>query len=533
MPGKLKLTKEEKLLIRPFFTNLTRPVYCILFLGPEITGALCSRASRSKDDLRVIFLKEFVKPFLKTSYGKKFKKFSNFLQKINYQRIFLNPRARKFYAKWLAQYGDDSILQMAGTHIVFNSISQIAIKHFENQRIGISAIERSTRYVLLEENLNKRLYYIPEELKNEKPKYIEVMDEIFKTYRKISEVYFNWLKEKFNEKEIVLKTKVLDVTRAILPLSLLSQVAFYGNGQALEYLILRSLHHKLSEIRNLGRLAYKELLKVIPSFLRRIEKNEDYMEYLSKRETILRKVLKKIEWKKDSIKLNENVRLIEYDKFAQEKIIASLIYPLVKEPFERIFEKVKRMKIKEKEKILESILSSRKFRWYKVPRAFESAFLRFEIISSIGAWRDLQRHRMQTQFNEKFHIYNGYEIPEEIKEIKMDSTFMRAIEKLEELYRILEKKDQDIAQYSVSFAHKIRFIQYQNLREFFWETELRTTPQGHPEYRLIEQEKAKIILRLFPLIGKYLLVDFNKYEFPRRGQDEVIKKKIKEILKHG
>ena len=68
----LNLTKEERYLIEPFFTNLDNSVYGITFLPPEVIGALCSRASRAKDDLRISFLKEFIKPFLegKDDYSK-------------------------------------------------------------------------------------------------------------------------------------------------------------------------------------------------------------------------------------------------------------------------------------------------------------------------------------------------------------------------------------------------------------------------------------------------------------------------------
>ena len=63
------------------------------------------------------------------------------------------------------------------------------------------------------------------------------------------------------------------------------------------------------------------------------------------------------------------------------------------------------------------------------------------------------------------------------------------------------------------------------MRSFFWETELRTIPQGHPDYRKVEQEKARLIQKVYPLIGSYLQVDFNNYDFARRGDPEKIRKK--------
>ena len=60
----LGFTSEDQRLVSPFFTNLDKSVYAITFLPPEIIGALCSRASRAKDDLRTSLLNEFIKPFL-------------------------------------------------------------------------------------------------------------------------------------------------------------------------------------------------------------------------------------------------------------------------------------------------------------------------------------------------------------------------------------------------------------------------------------------------------------------------------------
>ncbi|GIW67299.1 MAG: hypothetical protein KatS3mg096_167 [Candidatus Parcubacteria bacterium] len=283
---KPNLNEEEKYLIEPFFTNLDKSVYGILFLPPEVVGALCSRASRAKEDLRIVFLKEFVKPFLETEYGKSLKNFIDFLHQHPAEVLFNNPKAREFYIKWLAEYGDDSIAQMAGTHLVYSSLSQIAIKHIENQRIGLAPIEKSTRYVDYSLKINNHyLYFTPPEIEKLglKEEYEKTIDNIFETYIFLFQKYLDYLKIKYSEeKEIVLKTKVFDTIRIILPLSTLGQLALFGNGQAFEYLINRSLEHPLAEIRWLGQRAYEELNKIIPAFLRRVEKEEskEYRKYL-------------------------------------------------------------------------------------------------------------------------------------------------------------------------------------------------------------------------------------------------------------
>jgi len=531
------LKKREKYLLRPFFTNLDKSVYGILFLPPEVAGALCSRASRSSHDLRVVFLNEFLKPFLdkKANYNKSLSNFIKFLNKNSIYEIFHNQRARDFYIKWLAQYGDDSISQMAGTYLIFSSLSQIAIKHIENQRIGIAPIEKSSRFVNFYKKIKNRFpYFIPPEILKMKlySLYKNTLDEIFNSYKFLYDNYFEYLKKNYpKEKDIVLKTKTLDVVRLLLPTSTLSQVSLFGNGQAFEYLILRSRKHYLSEIRWLAKRSFEELRFIIPSFLRRINKKRslDYQKYLGERIIREKEALKNLKLEKANFKISDKVSLIEYDKDGENKVIAALVYFQSKLPYEKILEKIRKISYNKKEEILKKIIYDRKFRWYKVPRAFENVYLRFEIITNIGAWRDLQRHRMQTQHHQAFTIYNGYEIPEEIKLIGFEDKFKEAINKIENLYKKVEKKDEIVAQYCVSFSHNIRFMQFQNLRQFFWESELRTIPQGHRDYRKIEQIKAKIVKEIYPLIGKYLLVNFDDYFFSRRSIEKNISKKEEEL----
>lgn len=533
------MTDEDKYLLKPFFTNLDKSVFAVTFLPPEVIGALCSRTSRAKGDLRLIFLNEFVKPFLEeeNEYGKSLKALIDFLHKYPIELIFSNPKGREFYIKWLAQFGDDSIAQMAGAHLIYTGLSQLAIKHFENMRIGIAPIEKSTRYVDYSTKINGQYrYYTDPSLGQE---YREVMDNLFETYSLLLEKYLDYLKKQYSgEKESLLKTKAFDVVRKLLPVATLSQVSFFGNGQAFEYLINRSLNHKLEEIRWAGQRALKELSSIIPAFLRRVENEEsaDYRRYLSEMGERVQRALKQINWKNWSRPVlgqdgrgRASVKLLEYDSDGENKIIAGLLYLELHESYEIILEKVRSLASTEKEKILQEVLKDRKFRYYKIPRAFENAYLRFEITMNIGAWRDLHRHRMHTQYRQRFNIYNGFDVPEELKGAKLDSKYIAAIKRTEELFKKIEKIDPDIAQYCCSLAHKVRFIQYQNLRSFFWESELRTIPEGHPDYRKIEQGKIKLVKKIYPLIGKYLLVDMDNYDFARRNVSGKIKQKEQEL----
>lgn len=546
-------SEEETYFVSPFFTNLEKPVYAPLIFSPELIGALCSRTSRAAEDLRRIYLKEFIYPFVKpvndqkesdeefdqkVRYGNDLKEFIEFLHKHPVTELFSNPRARSFYIRWLAQYGDDSIAQMAGSHLVFSALSQVAIKHFEDQRIGLAPIEKSTRYVNYSNKINgSYLYYTDPTLKELglKEQYRAAMDGLFETYKTLLPKLAAWLQQKFpQEKASVVEKKAFDTLRGLLPNATLSQVAFFGNGQAFEYLITRSARHPLGEIRWAAEEAYEELYKVTPSFLRRIKDGEkkaaveEYQHYIAAKGE---RVAPHAENIPNSMEPRASVKLVEYDPEGEHKVIAAMLYSASgnHSPWEHTLAHVRNLDAESKERIIADYMRGRTQRWQKVGRAFENAYNRFEIAMNIGAWRDLHRHRMLTQQKQHFSCIHGFDTPPEIEESGLGEEFSSAIKRAEDVYALIEAKNKDLAQYAVTMAHRLRFMQWENLRQSFWQIELRSIPEGHPDYRHVAQEKFRQLEKIYPLLAKYMHANMGEYDFARRGQEEKIQKKAEEL----
>ena len=548
-------TEEDTRNLSPFFTNLGRSVYVPLIFAPELVGALCSRTSRAPGDLRYIFLNEFLYPFIKPErdskdtdaawdekvrYGKELAWFISFLQEHPLLDLFANPRARSFYIKWLAQYGDDSIAQMAGVHLGFWGISQVAIKHIEDQRIGLAPIEKSTRYVNYSQKVNGHyLYYTDPTLADYglKEEYERVMDNLFDTYTQLLPRLITWLKESFpEEKSGVIEKKAFDTLRGLLPSSTLSQVAFFGNGQAFEYLITRSLKHSLGEIRWAGERAYEELSYITPSFLRRIKDDtkkvlvDEYQRYLAERGKRVQPFVEEMGEMVSAVTKPE-VRLVEFDPEGEAKIITGMLYgaPTCHLAWQDIFDYVRKMSTEKRRLTIDAYLKGRKERWQRVGRAFENAYNRFEIVMNIGAWRDLHRHRMLSQQRQNFSCYHGYDVPPEIIESGLEREFRSALDHVGELFAKIVVHDPELAQYATALAHRLRFTQLENLTQSFWQIELRTIPEGHPDYRHIEQEKFRLIATAYPLIAEHMRVNLGEYDFARRGQEEKIQKKMQQM----
>jgi thymidylate synthase ThyX len=520
--------------LEPFATNPGGLVTVLRNLPPEIVGALSSRASRAEGSLLEVFLREYVYPIVDgedRALAGELDETVRFLRGHGFRRILNNQRAQAFYARWLSQYGDDSIAQMTGTHVLVWGVSQVALKVIEDQRVGLEPIEKSTRYVHFGRRVGGRyLYYVPGpglgtlDLAGE---YRATLDHLFDTYVALLGPLGKWLRENFDESESILEKKAFDTLRGLLPMATLGQVALRGNAQAFEYLLNRTLGHPLGELRWLAGALERELDQEIPSLLLRLgePKAAEYQAYLAGRDASIREFLAAAPLPTRASEAGASVRLAECDPEAESRIAAGILYAAGDSTWDEALAAARGLPAGRLEELFERYLGGRQARWYKAGRALENSYLRFDILMDIGSYRDLHRHRMMTQQRQLFSVDHGFDVPGEIRESGLESRWSEAMERAAALSRSIAQSDPVLAQYAVPMAFRVRFQQWQNFRQFFWETELRTISQGHPTYRRIEQEKHRLVRERFPLLCRYVKADLGDYEIARRGTEERIREK--------
>src|SRR5215475_11798338 len=205
-------SERDRHFLEAFASNPVGIVSVLRNLPPEITGALCSRASRASGSLLEVLLKEYIYPIVNGEDRKLAAELEDtvrFLKDHGFKNILNNQRAQAFYSKWLSQYGDDSIAQVTGTHVIVWGLSQVAMKFIEDQRIGLEPIEKSTRYVNFGSKVGGRyLYYIPKsdlDRHGWTAEYISTMDHLFDTYVSLLSPLQTWLKSNFDEKASILE----------------------------------------------------------------------------------------------------------------------------------------------------------------------------------------------------------------------------------------------------------------------------------------------------------------------------------------
>ena len=90
------------------------------------------------------------------------------------------------------------------------------------------------------------------------------------------------------------------------------------------------------------------------------------------------------------------------------------------------------------------------------------------------------------------------------------------MEKAAQLYEKVYPELPHEAQYVVPFAYRVRWYMKMNLREAVHIGELRTMPQGHPDYRFIVQEMWRKIGEVHPTLAKYAkFIDWEAYRLGR------------------
>src|SRR5438477_6590239 len=165
----------EASVLARYFTNLDRPVFALRNLPEVVKGALFSRYSRTEKSLRRVLLEEFINQ-PESGFGH----LAGAAAASEDDMVAIR-RAEEFYERVLVGYGDDSVAELAGAHVAVEQTSTLAAKALEDSRIGISPLEKSTRYVRFDRLApdGRFLYYRSAELAH--PDYGRAADALFET----------------------------------------------------------------------------------------------------------------------------------------------------------------------------------------------------------------------------------------------------------------------------------------------------------------------------------------------------------------
>ncbi len=536
-----EFSSKEKKILSEHFSNTDSSVFAIITPRQVDRGALMSRYSRTDKSMRRIFLDEFLKN---------------------------KNRGEEFYDRVLLEYGDDSVAELGEAQIAIEGLSNIAVKKIEDRRIGLSYLEKSSRYVAWNKKENgKYRFYRDTEITNSRfgDLYEETCNFSFDVYSRNIEPMIKYIREKFpiekysfkdskdnKEKSFPklkiesdiksanviyrgsTKAKALDILRGLLPAATLTNVGITGNGRAFEYLLTVLNSSELKEEQDLASKIKKELETTIKSFVKRADDKygKAYQKYLrnvkNKSRAITEKQIKSRPTKGAFTKIVD----FESEKNAIDKIITSIMYEQSPSTsYQNILQQVKKISKQEKIKIIQEFAKLRINRRHRPSRAFENVYYTFDLCNNFGMFRDLHRHRVLTLERQLLTTDHGYSIPNEVKILGIEKDFKDAMNKTKDTFEKMRKKYPEQGQYVVNFGYNYPYFMKFNLREACHLIELRTIPQGHADYRRVAQQMYNEINKVHPILSQIMkFVDMKEYDLERfesEKRTEAKRKKLK------
>jgi thymidylate synthase ThyX len=535
-----QFSEAERALLAPFVTDLDAPIFGLRNLPEVVKGALFSRYSRSDKSLRRILLDEFIQA-----------PESGFAAIVGErapgaEQIVAVRQAEAFYERVLIGYGDDSVAELGGAHVACEGVSNIAAKALEDSRIGVSPLEKSTRYVVFSRKLDGRYRYLREPrviASRHAARYEKALDGLFDTYSTLLEPTIAFVRARTPRDQgtseraynSATRAKACDLLRGLLPMATLTNVGLFGNGRAFEYLLTRLYASPLAELPALAASMQEALDALIPSFVKRAKSERGraqqvYLRGMHERVASMVRSQLSVALDFDGQRTTDNrqVTLVEYDPDAEVKTVAAILYPHGDLPLAAVRAVAERLSAEERLAIIRAYVGERGSRFQRPGRAFEEPSYTFDLLADLGAYRDLQRHRILTQERQRYTVCHGYVTPDELRDAGLDGPYAQALERAAEAVEAIGAELPDEAQYAVPMAFRIRWRVKLNLRAAYHLAELRSAPQGHPAYRRIAQAIYQQISAVHPVLAEGMrFVDMGDYALERLDAERKLDIKMK------
>ncbi len=479
---------DEREVLARHLTDPDGPVFALTDLPEVVKGALFARYSRYGGSLKRLFLDEFAADLDAADPA---------------------GRADRLYARVFSDYGDDSVAQLGGAHVALEEVSNLATKRLEWGRLA-AYLEQSTRYLPYDVKPDGRYRYHRDAEVMAGPHataYERELDAIFDTYAELLPRMLDWVRDRWPREASssepayrnATRAKAFDLLRGLLPAATTSNLGMFASGQAYESLLLRLRADELAESRALADRLLPELRRVIPAFLTRVdlpERGGVWSDYLRTTREQTRALAHELVGD-PPVDPAAPVTLTDWSPRdpvdAEVTLVTAALYPHLRLSEPQLEAEVRRWSADRRAEVLRAYVGERANRRHKPGRGFERVWYRFDVLGDYGGFRDLQRHRMLTIEWQELTAAHGYDTPPELEDAGVADRWHEALERSAGLYERLRPDHPVAAQYAVCFAYRVRYSLQLNARAAMQLIELRSTPQGHPQYRRVVQAMHRAI----------------------------------------
>lgn len=437
-------------------------------------------------------------------------------------------KAKEFHEKWVVGYGHASVAEHAIIHMGIENCTLLAAKVIEDGRLA-AYTEKSTRYV------DYRMVPVPDPERLGVPeqyreKFTQVLLDMQRRYAQMVDMTVERLKLSNPKAEGVpekvwlkqLQTSAFDKCRGLLPMGLTTSLGGTWNSRHLAATLRKMDRHPLKEIRDRARDMREQASIVCPTLFKYSSDDGVRGPAEEKIRNLLATSGHRINVPRArgdaSVRMDTPV-VVDESIGDPRGDLYTLFCAIVTELTGKVFDHDIYYSWEEIRAVVREYLQAHTMHT-QPGRALEVLSYTFDIITDIGAWRDIQRHRKISHVN--FPVFEhglGYYVPEELEDFPEHKAFyLDALEQSRLAWA--QFMGEPWAQYVVPMASKVRVLLHANLREWFYTVERRSEKQGHIVYRRIAMQVADCIKRALPLLGEEGMwaVDYAEYQHARTGK---------------
>jgi thymidylate synthase ThyX len=423
----------------------------------------------------------------------------------------------RFHEKWVIGYGHSSVAEHAVLSIAIENISILGAKVVEDNRLS-SFTEKSTRYQVM---APEQYYTPPCFAEGERGRvYREVIAGLYRTYGELMPEARRYCEGKYGSAEwseggVSPAGKACDAVRGLLPAAATTNLGWTVNARELRHAVVKMSSHPLGEVRELARVLAEVAGARIPTLLKYTEPSpylEGWEERMASAALGATGGLdaggrKPGQASRDvGAAADPEVRLVAYDPAGERLVLTAVLFRATGRPYDDIAVEVAGLDERKVGVLLNDALSG--IGGHEAPiREFESTAYTFEVVCDFGAYRDIQRHRMATQTQQRLSCDLGYVVPTDAREAGLADRMEGVLARARDSWQVLAATDPTDAQYAVPLAFRKRFLMRMDLREAFHFVGLRSRVQGHESYRQVAWAVRDEIERVHPNLGSLIPVE--------------------------
>ena len=427
-------------------------------------------------------------------------------------------KAADFHERWVLGYGHASVAEHAVVHLAVENVSRLACDGLEDNRLA-SYTEKSSRYQVIPPGD----FYFPRELEAEpdlSTRYDQACRRLFAAYRGIIDGCMDHLRRVHPQREreresahnLRLRRIATDSCRALLPASTLTNVGVTANARVLEHAVSKLMSSELDEERELGLEIRRQGRNIAPTLIKYADRNP----YLAGMPNAQREMSgRHLSDSADDSPVTETpesaepadstwqVKLVDWDRRAEEKLAAALLYRYSGQAFDQVQRQVEPMSPESRLEIIDR--SFAEIGDHDAPvRESELVDYTFEFVLDYGAYRELKRHRMMSHLPQPLTVGLGSHVPDLVIEAGLRGQFEEAVDLAGSAFMAVHDCSPWTAQYLVTHAHYRRLLCKMNLRECYHLFKLRTSDLAHYAVRGPMLEAMKLAVEVHPGLFRHL-----------------------------